>query len=88
MEHRHREQLHCETAQRETIEEFVEAVGRKKLSEHSGMSPQQIGNSINAQAFPSVRYWQIRRFCERLGRTVPDHLFKGYVPPEAASDAA
>ena len=67
----------------ESIDHFLEVVGRKDFQDDTGFKCQQVTNAKRRKVFPSDWFWAVRAFCQRRGFEVPEHLFKGYVAPEA-----
>ena len=77
----------------ESIDHFLEVVGRKDFQDDTGFKCQQVTNAKRRKVFPSDWYWTVRYFCTSRGFAVPEHLFKGYVATEidgapSAEDAA
>lgn len=69
----------------ESIDHFLEAVGRKDFQDDTGFKCQQVTNAKRRKVFPSDWYWAVRAFCQPRGFTVPEHLFKGFVAKEKGS---
>jgi len=67
----------------ESIDHFLDVVGRRDFQDDTGFKCQQVTNAKRRKVFPSDWFWAVRAFCQRRGFEVPEHLFKGYVAPEA-----
>ena len=65
----------------DTVEEFLERVGRPVFQHETGYSTQLVQRAKDTGLFPAHWFWKVRSFCADRDVSVPEHLFRGH--PEA-----